>query len=428
MNSIAQVYNEMRRQPVIGMVTLFGTALAIFLIMIVVLIQSVNTIPFAPESNRDRFMHGRYLHMKTDNGSCSGGMSYQTARDFFSNLEGAEAVTLHTDGSSRIAAGIPGEPQVEAFKLETDADFWKVFDFTFVNGQPYASADVESESKVAIISESLAHEIFGTSDATGRTIMLDHFMPFTVKGVVRNVSPLATTAYATVWTPLSWNTKNNTWCNYFGGITATILATDRSEFDRIHDNVDRNKAKFNTAVKADNAGWEIVDHGSPYPQEVLQYVMSSNNDPEEHAASARRMRLATYAILLLIPAINLSSMTQSRLRRRVSEMGVRRAFGCTRLRLIRDIISENLIVTIAGGLIGLLFSIVAVWLFADMLFKDPTWRQIGEVTIDPMIMLQWSTFGWALLFCFLLNLLTSGIPAWRASRVNPTEAIGGMHK
>ncbi len=178
----------MRRQPVIGLVTLFGTALAIFLIMIVVLMQNVNTIPFSPESNRGRFLHGRHLHMKTDNGECSGGMSYQTARTFFCDLEGAEAVSLHTDGSSQTTAGIPDAPQAEASKLETDADFWKVFDFTFIHGNPYSAADVESEAKVAVISESLAREVFGTPDAVGRTIMLDHFVPYTVRGGERCIA------------------------------------------------------------------------------------------------------------------------------------------------------------------------------------------------------------------------------------------------
>ena len=95
MTQLTRIYREMRRQPVIGLVTLFGTALAIFLIMIVVLMQNVNTIPFSPESNRGRFLHGRHLHMKTDNGECSGGMSYQTARTFVCDRRGGSRIAPH---------------------------------------------------------------------------------------------------------------------------------------------------------------------------------------------------------------------------------------------------------------------------------------------------------------------------------------------
>ena len=72
-------------------------------------------------------------------------------------------------------------------------------------------------------------------------------------------------------------------------------------------------------------------------------------------------------ILLIVPAINLSSMTLSRMRRRMAEIGVRKAFGATANELMRQVFLENL----------------------------------------------------------LMNLLSAGIPAWRASRMNIVEAING---
>ena len=50
MTTLKQALNEMRSQPVIGAVTLAGTALAIFLIMIVVMINNVKIAPIAPEA------------------------------------------------------------------------------------------------------------------------------------------------------------------------------------------------------------------------------------------------------------------------------------------------------------------------------------------------------------------------------------------
>lgn len=52
---------------------------------------------------------------------------------------------------------------------------------------------------------------------------------------------------------------------------------------------------------------------------------------------------------------------------------------------------------------------------------------LNPPTVDASILVHASTFGWALLFCFILNLLSSGIPAWRASRMNIVEAIGGKN-
>lgn len=52
-----QAWAQLRQQPIISAVSVAGTALAIFLIMLVVMMQQVKTAPFAPESNRDRFLH-----------------------------------------------------------------------------------------------------------------------------------------------------------------------------------------------------------------------------------------------------------------------------------------------------------------------------------------------------------------------------------
>lgn len=54
---ILQAWAQLKQQPLISAVTIAGTALSIFLIMLVVMMQQVKVEPFAPESNRDRFLH-----------------------------------------------------------------------------------------------------------------------------------------------------------------------------------------------------------------------------------------------------------------------------------------------------------------------------------------------------------------------------------
>ncbi|MDE7145490.1 MAG: ABC transporter permease, partial [Duncaniella sp.] len=70
------------------------------------------------------------------------------------------------------------------------------------------------------------------------------------------------------------------------------------------------------------------------------------------------------------------------------------------------------------------------WLFTSLCY-DPIYSWQGysqEMSVNASMMFRWSTFGWTLLFCFVLNLLSAGIPAWRASRVNPVEAMNGDTK
>ena len=41
------------------------------------------------------------------------------------------------------------------------------------------------------------------------------------------------------------------------------------------------------------------------------------------------------------------------------------------------------------------------------------------------LLFDWKLYSMALLFCFILNMLSSGVPAWRASRIDPVRALSG---
>ena len=85
--------------------------------------------------------------------------------------------------------------------------------------------------------------------------------------------------------------------------------------------------------------------------------MFYQNDMEEldYAKILREMGV-WLLLLLLVPALNLSGMIASRMEWRLPEMGVRKAFGATRGRLFAQIIWENLLLTVLGGVLGLLIS------------------------------------------------------------------------
>ena len=64
----------MHEQPLISIVSIVGTTLSLFLIMLVVMMQQVKVAPFAPESNRDRMLHVKYASLQTSYG-CNNGPS-----------------------------------------------------------------------------------------------------------------------------------------------------------------------------------------------------------------------------------------------------------------------------------------------------------------------------------------------------------------
>lgn len=423
MTIVKQAWQELRSQPVIGAITVTGTALAIFLIMVVVMTGNIKTATIAPESNRNRMLHERHMALCNLNGDGSGSslLSYRMAKDLFCDLESAEVTTVYSSDPWRASARVAAQKPVKIDMRRTDDNYWKVFDHTFLSGRSYTAEEVASHARVAVISEDIAKKLFGTTDCIGREIFINMFNPVEVIGVVRDVPTVTNFAYSSVWLPL--NETGMADSDWFGGLMVTILARDRGDFKAIIDETERRKEIVNTRLKADNR--VIADHIVPLDSETIHLARYSNIGPD--VKSHRNRKLAVYLILLIIPAINLSSMTHSRLRRRVSEMGVRRAFGCTRSRLTATIISENLIITLAGGIAGFILSAVVTWLMADTLFVN---HQLAtpDTRVSVGMLLNINTFLIALAACFVLNLLSSGLPAWRAARISPTRAIGGLQK
>ena len=420
-----QAWAQLRQQPLISTVNVAGTALSIFLIMLVVMMQQVKVAPFAPESGRDRYLHIRFgsVAQSAWGGATSNGpISVHTGRELYKSLQTPEAVTLYTCGTVAMPVSLPNQPSTAVDVRETDDDFWRVFDFAFTDGKPYDRATFDAGQPVAVVTESVARRLFGTVRAVGRDFLLAH-APYRVCGVVRDVSTLAESAYAQVWIPYtSTGQADNTWCGeVMGSMSCTILAKSHADFPAIREECDRLLKAYNQVIGED--GWEIISRNRPYDQEKNALGVAANWEPD--VKSARRERWVIFLILLIVPAINLSSMTQSRLRRRVSEIGVRRAFGCTRRELVGQILGENLIVTLLAGAVGLALSVLFAYVGDSVFFAQEYSATLNPPTVDASILLHASTFGWALLFCFVLNLLSTGIPAWRASRMNIVEAIGG---
>ena len=131
-------------------------------------------------------------------------------------------------------------------------------------------------------------------------------------------------------------------------------------------------------------------------------------------------------LFLFVPALNLSGLNASHMQDRVAELGVRKAFGARRAGLFMQILIENMVLMLPGGLVGLLFSYVLIVIFRNLLLTPGMFAMMtGEANMDltPGMMLNLSVFGYAFLVCLVLNVLSSMIPAWRAVRVNIIKAI-----
>lgn len=416
-----QALFHLRENPIITWVSMLGTALAICMIMVLVITFQVRLIDCEPEVNRSRSLYVSAMSVRhkgeNDDNSSNARMSVRTGRECFKALTTAEAVTL-LSLPEKVRASLPAGKKTTVDMLQTDDAFWHIFHFRFLSGKAFTKADSDAGVACAVLSATVARRLFGTTDVAGRTVLLNH-VDYRISGVVADVSMLATSAYAQIWIPYNSTdiSKLTWWEDTMGQMRAVILARSATDFPAIREEAEQLRRKYNDGLRDS----EVYYRGQPDEKFVNLYRKWSGV-PDTKAIILRYVLVI--AILLIVPAINLSSMTLSRMRKRMVEIGVRKAFGATGRELVRQIFFENLLLTLFAGVLGLALSYAATFLLNGFLFNNSTNAYLsGETALTPGMLLSPWAFLAAFGFCLLMNVLSAGIPAWKASRMNITDAI-----
>jgi predicted permease len=128
-----------------------------------------------------------------------------------------------------------------------------------------------------------------------------------------------------------------------------------------------------------------------FPQDYPEnrgYSASLESLEEDLTSTARPtflVLLATAALVLLIACANVANLTLARLMRREREMALRAALGAGRGRLVRQLLSESLLLAVGGGLLGLLLASVAVKMLVTFAARFTT--RAAEIEIDGTVLL-----------------------------------------
>jgi putative ABC transport system permease protein len=409
---LKQAWQLLKENPLVSSISILGTALSIAAIMVVVLLYQLDLAGYPPESKRNRILTTDFTEVRSDKNWNRGFMSVTVARECFYTLRLPEAATAVFSQQSPIS--LQSERLFTPYNITyTDTSFWKVFDFRFLYGQPFTPSDFQSGIRTAVITDNLARKLFGKANAVGETFVLQ-FMNFRVCGVVATVSKAASMAYADVWMPYTTYSDPNVNINggLSGGYKTYVLAKSRSDFDAIRKELETSVARFN----AGQSGWTLSFFNPMLSawDEALQesHDMLHNPDLLRFIATTGALLL----FLLLVPALNLIGVTQTSMQKRIVETGIRKAFGANSRDLFRQALSENLVISILGGLLG--FGLAYVFFFVGRDFLVP---DVKDFTFAMLV--QPVTFLIALMFTFLLNYCSAAIPASRMARRPIVESL-----
>ena len=408
----------LKQNKFISMIAIMGTALAIMMIMTIIVADEIKGISAPPEINRERTLHTNYQVKKdtTKNSWQSGTLSYDIVKDYLYPLKTPLYVSALTSLGSRPSslAGREGSSEIiNTHRRLTDATYWKIFSFSFIEGRPFSEEEFTSGIPVAVICESLGKKMFKGETVLGQTILIN-FKPYRIIGVVKDVSPVFKLAFSELWAPYSSLKKENLYFN------VAMLAEKTSDFAAITAEVRNMEKKYNS----ENLPWTLFIKG-PLNNQFYQKDLWGNSveDIAQSIVIQNRKMIFILLILLMIPAINLSGLSLSRMKKRTEEIGIRKAFGAKRYTILIQVLFENLITSLIGGVIGLILSYIVIFRMRDWLLDIPSG---SVIPVDTLISIPVLLAVFAV--CLVINLLSAGIPAYRASRMKIINSLNQNDK
>lgn len=282
-------------------------------------------------------------------------------------------------------------------------------------GDGQTSDNQPGHQHVVVIGDALWQSRFGGArDVIGKPLLLDR-VEYTIVGVMGpgfsypHASDFPTEISgikrAELWIPAAWTEKQK---------------SNRANLNELEScNVIARLRPGVTLAQAQAEAAAIIARVDPLYPETFRgwqaYVQSFGDAASGSVRTMMWLLLGAVSLVLLIACVNVAGLLAARAAGRLHEMGVRAALGAGRARLVRQMLTESLILAAIGGGLGILCAMAAMRLIVRL---NP-----GDIPRLDEIALNGAVLGFAVAASLAAGLLAGLAPALAASRVNLTDLL-----
>lgn len=396
----------LKRRKFFTFISLFGISFTLTILMVATAFMDKVLSPDYPDYRREQSLYVATMEYKNLK---EGWMNRSDASFYFFDHYVSTLKSLDKMGISSYAkasnAYVNNKKIVIEYKY-TNADYWNVLEYKFLEGKPFGQKEIDNAEKVAVISEETKKAYFGDDKkVTGKYISADN-INYRVIGVVENVSKTLYNFSGDMYLPYTVSKENFKGVDLMGSYNAVLLAKSKEDVPKLKKEFDQMMKKVPVPKDFD----KVYSNADPFFVSVTRRIAGDGTN----SGVKKIVSVVSIFVLLflLLPTINLVNINITRIMERSSEIGVRKAFGASSRTLVYQFIVENVILTFLGGVIGILLSLLAIYLINS-----------ANLVSNMRLVMNLSVLLYSFLACIFFGLISGVYPAWRMSKLNVVGAL-----